>query len=163
MKKLPLLLSGVVLALNACTVSSALSPRAEVSAPLLMPSEWEAATYQSQDGAANFCSISSGYNGIEVIMKKTSSEALSAVVHSTRVFEMGTSLLASVGKHNYQTSTAYFSLEDSSAMIQDMLHNEKLYLRWNEVGGPQTSHSPFFTQLRLKGFAEEYEKCKKEL
>lgn len=147
---------------SACAATPGTSTQAQFTAPILTKAQWEVDTYTSADRTVEFCSVSSGFNGLEVIVRKAAGEVPTAVVRSTRDMSPGSLLLVSVNGHNHNTRNddGYFSPEDSKALIADMEVGKEAYLYWKYPSSSnQSSADKFANKIAMGGFASYYQEC----
>ncbi len=144
--------------LSACTLTpQGGGMRTEFNPPLVYRS-WSAHTYTSVAGI-KACAISSGYNGITVIVSGRDGENIAA--KSDRPLVPGGMLDVNVSGNAFQTYEEFFPDSVAKRMAQSMTGGGKAYLEWYEEsstwgGAPQRVQ----TIIRLDGFAQQLKECR---
>ena len=151
-------LAAIILSLlSACSFN--LQTREAAFYPPIVAKEWQVVEYPEQ-----FCAISSGHNGIEIMMKKISATTVDEIVRSTRMMEPGTMLSARVDDHSYRTPGLYFSAQQSAALIGDLQRGDTVYIEWQEQNGrPHDRLENVYTRVPLGEFKEKYQECRKKI
>lgn len=144
---------------SACTISP--EGGGNVNLPLTYRS-WQSEHYTNQSGA-RICTISSGYNGITVVLRhqQTGDDVF---VRGNRILKPGVTLTINTNKHRFETYDAYFPAKASQEMVEDFRQGGRAYLEWSEIGGASGQERiPVQNILDLDGFASKLKECQDAL
>ncbi len=133
--------------------------------PPLVDKYWQVEHFTTQSGA-RACSISSGYNGLTVLMsRKSKKENLRLSVKSNHHLEPGATLTANVDNATLRTSEDIFPPQVGQELVKHLTKGDKLYLEWSEMTGPFGSSDRIRVQniVQLNGFAEQLKQCRDSL
>jgi len=109
-------------------------------------------------GNGKVCELSSGYNGITVLVRK---QDMAAIVKGNRDLEPGTTLTIAVGGRLFETAGAAFSTPDSTALLEAFQHNDKAYLEWSEVRSSRGIARQHVNNIvKLDGFTAVLQQCR---
>lgn len=150
------ILLAAALALTSCTIEP---DGADVKKEFHMPfttAEWEVRELTSA-GGHQACAVSSGYNGLAFVVRKTAKGNVVSV-HSNRFMPKGAWLTVTVNGHRYETSNPYFSARDALAMAEDFQVARKAWAEWSEIGST-TGRIRNGTVFELNGFKQAFKKC----
>lgn len=149
MKKLAVLLA---LLATACTFSpSDTGQKAEFHPPIVY------ANWRVGHDAAGACALSSGYNGLIVVLRNGA-----VSVQSNRDMAPGASLDLNVAGQRFQTDDAAFSPKDSAEIVALFKQGGKAYLEWSEMNSSlNQARNHVNNVLKLDDFAKQWQQCTK--
>jgi hypothetical protein len=146
---------------SACTITP--QNNGSVDAQLHLPiveHNWKMQSYTLQTGD-KACAISSGYNGLTVLLSHPPGREEGVVVESNRRMEPGTTLTVSVNGNNFQTTDHFFSATTGRALLQEFAKGGKAYFDWAEIEGPPGPAYMHITNIvHLDDFVEDMKQCK---
>ncbi len=148
--------------ISACTLAPQDSGmHAELHPPLVSP-HWHVDHYTLAD-ASKVCAVSSGYNGITVLLSNRQG-AEDALVQSNRHMEPGATLTVNVGGGNFETYEDYFPTKVSHAIVDHLQKGDTAYLEWSEFSGPSGRERTHVQNIvPLNDFNAHLKECRDQL
>jgi hypothetical protein len=155
MKYIPILAS--LLLASACTVQPQGTQQHVEFHPPLVYSDWGIQYFTDHDGKES-CTISSGYNGLEITLHQNQANELTIAARSTHKLVPGAVASVNVGAHHYQISDV---LRGNAAMrlADDLASNYRAYIEWSEQDVPSHSRKRWSNILKLDGFKSQFDAC----
>jgi len=153
MKNLYLLLATAILA-SACTFTPQENSLKGDFHPPLVLQHWNTEYYKTKDSSKN-CDISSGSNGISVILNSEN-----MVIKSNRRIVAGGSLNVSVAGKRFETYEEYFPDNLTHDLLDSLTKGDKVYIEWTEFSGPKGSGRIHFQNIvQLDDFKSHLQDC----
>jgi hypothetical protein len=152
-----LISAGLALLLAACTIEQRGTEIESEFHPPFTYQTWASDRLASANGHAA-CTVSSGYNGLTFVVRKTATGSVVSV-QSNRYMRPGTWITVNVNGHRYETSQPYFSAQDAPLLAKDFSAGDKAYVEWSELRATngRTRHSAIY---KLNGFKQKFEACR---
>lgn len=135
-------------------------PETGMQADLHLPLQkktWTVSEYEDPAQQRHFCVVSSGYNGLKVILRKD--RHFTQAVKSTRSMPPGMTLRIAIGKHIYRSADEFFPATLTLALIEDLKTGKTAYLEWRDPTSGKFGIQRYTTMIALQEFAGLYEKC----
>lgn len=128
--------------------------------------DFAATTYTDPASNQRFCVLSSGYNGIKVILQKDHANApIRSSIKSTRTMYSGNKITLRVNEHVYRSVEEFFPATLTNDIIADLKSSRKAYLEWRESNSSENNGSQtlYTNIIHSSAFSSSYEKCQKML
>lgn len=153
----------ILVVVSACTVTPQGDGLKGDFNPPLVYRGWDTRTYVAQNGA-DVCALSSGYNGLTVLLSRHKGGPVNIDVKGNRTLVPGGMLDVNTDGGNFQTYEEYFSSASANKMVDVMSKGKKIYLEWSEQSGTYGG-APVRVQnvVKLDGFAGQLQKCRDAL
>lgn len=130
--------------------------------PPIVAKYWEVGHYKMQNGR-KVCSVSSGYNGIAVLIALTQ-EGEDIAVKSNRRMEPGATLTVNGDGYTYETYDSYFRPADARALVEKFVKGGKAYVEWSEFSGSSSRERVHVQNIvQLDNFSGQLKECRDSL
>jgi hypothetical protein len=147
--------------LSACTIEQKNGELQSEFHPPLAYGQWQTESYKTQDGQP-VCVVSSGYNGIGVLMRSRGDD-VGVSVKSNRRLLSGTAFSVNVNGHHYETMQEFFGSKESPRLAEDLAAGGKAYLEWSELRSGHNGRLRSANIVKLDNFAPQFEQCRRSL
>lgn len=146
---------------SACTMKS--NPETGMDVNIDVPFQkknWAMGEYEDPNRQQNFCVLSSGNNGLKIILRKDANNPqIQQSVKSTRSMHPGVNLKVAVNQHVYRTTETFFPSQVAPRLIQDLTTGGTAYIEWRQVDSGKGGFQRFATMVNLAEFGSLYQEC----
>lgn len=160
-----LIILGIGLWLSACSFPATPEAQRDIEfSPPLVEKEWATQTYFDPSSSQRFCVVTSGRNGLKVILRQDNPQA--PVIHSiksTRSMRPGLVFTVRVNDHVYRNREEFFPQDMAENILEDIKAAPKTYLEWREGNASDNRGGQmlFTTILDNRAFQSRYNECLK--
>lgn len=148
-------------ALSACTIQQQGTELKQEFNPPLTYASWKTESFKTESGKA-VCMVTSGYSGLSILQVRDGKE-IKVSARGDRKLTPGMDFKVNVGGNHYRTSQEYFADSEAARLAADLGTDGKAYLEWSEPHPDMHGRLRSTNILKLEGFKEQFDSCKRQL